>query len=196
MENFGRANVPIGAGRDEARRRVSDLWLDDEHDVAIGRLDNLADVTPLDIASKSPGGNDDVVVFEYSRARRFPTRRSPLGYGYRLEPRTRKGNVVAVYDDDQAPFTTMLELPFPALKGSSGAPVMAENDGSVVGMVVDNVDAELTPGQVLRREEAGRLVQEVRYLLPTGRAISWKHLRGAIEKRAAGGGTQVGLNLD
>ena len=44
-------------------------------------------------------------------------------------------------------------------------------DGAVVGMLVKNVEQELVPGQVIRLEEEK---EEIRYFLPTGRAITAK----------------------
>jgi hypothetical protein len=72
--------------------------------------------------------------------------------------------------------TSCLELSFPALKGASGAPVVVEVSGVVVGMIVENVQHELLPSHIERVTDGAKHVEEIKYVLPSAKAISWKHL--------------------
>jgi len=78
------------------------------------------------------------------------------------------------------PPTEVLDLSFPALKGSSGAPIIVEHDGMVTGMIVANIERHLLPAQVERIETVDGIVEERRYFLPIGKAISSIHLREAL----------------
>lgn len=62
------------------------------------------------------------------------------------------------------PPTEVLDLSFPALKGSSGAPIIVEHDGMVTGMIVANIERHLLPAQVERIETVDGIVEEA--LLP------------------------------
>jgi len=90
-----------------------------------------------------------------------------------------KGHIIRSYMSqypEKVP-TDSLDLSFPALRGASGAPVLSERQGAVIGMIVANVERHLLPAQVERIEHDARLTEERRYFLPFGKAIGWPHLK-------------------
>ncbi len=143
-------------------------------DIAIGRMEPPVRIHPLSIASQDPPHNKDVLTVEFSGTKPGPRTD--------FTPYHRKGHVVAVYDSDYGtPSTRSFDLSFPALKGSSGAPLILERDGTVVGMIVANVERYLLPAHIERLESPGRAVESHQYFLPTGQAISWMHLHEFLE---------------
>ncbi len=132
---------------------VRDVSLCRDLDIAIARVSPPDGLIALPLSSADPPGNANVVTFEYSNV-----------VGQMVFPATRKGNVVATYPwrsrRSALQEALFLELSFPSPQGSSGAPVIAERDGTVAGMIVDHVDRQL--GE---------------YRLPMGMAISSRYLR-------------------
>ncbi len=161
---------------------ISDIRLSRRFDIGSGRATDYRDYSPLHIATRQVPTNTDVVTVEYSQTR---TRIDGSGRAtLTFQPFFRKGHVHTYYFDDaltgvQAEY---LDLSFPALKGASGAPVITEDEGMVVGMVVANVERELLPAQVLTvmgRENT----ETTTYFLPIGLALSWVHLREFVAQQ-------------
>jgi len=151
---------------------IGDVSTSQEFDIAVGRLDKPRQMEALSITRDYPPVNADILTVEYSG-----TTTSEAGTFF--IPYHRKGHVIAVYLSQypEPHPTECLDLSFPALKGASGAPVVVEADGTVCGMIVANVERHLLPAHLERVESADGAVEERRYFLPTGKAISWIHLR-------------------
>lgn len=75
----------------------------------------------------------------------------------------------------------MLDLSFAAFKGASGAPVIEENSGKVLGMIVGNINRHLLPAQMERVEMPDGVTQTISYFAPYGRAIRARHLKASLE---------------
>jgi hypothetical protein len=166
-----RLAVPIA---DEAATvyLIGDISTSREFDIAIGRLDRPRQAELLSLATNWPPVNAEILTVEYSGT-------TMLEAGPFFMPYYRKGHVICVYLSryPEPHPTECLDLSFPALKGASGAPVIVEADGSVCGMIVANVERHLLPAHIERVESTDGTVEERRYFLPTGKAISWPHLR-------------------
>ena len=79
--------------------------------------------------------------------------------------------------------TACIDLSYPALKGASGAPVIQEQSGNVLGMVVSNIERQLMPAQIERTERPDGTSDEIRrYFLPSTQAIRAVHLREALSR--------------
>jgi S1-C subfamily serine protease len=179
---------PGGSGR-MLLAAVTRWHVRNDFDVAVGLLDGeprpglaiLGADTPLIM-------NRDVYAIEHSRSIN-PDPNTP-GMST-LSPLIRKGNIIQAREGlhPHHPSTSMLELSFPALKGASGAPVVQDSGGQVVGMVVANVERELMPAQVLTAfRDDGTPLEEVRYFMPNALAVNRVHLVEVIaEARAAFG---------
>jgi len=161
--------------------RVSHVTFAEQFDIALARAEGVDDIHPLEIATKDAPMNRDVLTVEFSG-----TESRPLEDGRRamhFTPYFRKGHVICSYPStypETVP-THSLDLSFPALRGASGAPVIVEEDGSVVGMVVANVERHLLPAQVERVELGSDQREEIKYFLPVGKAIAWQHLREFVQ---------------
>lgn len=157
--------------------RVSQVRFAEQFDIALARAEGLGEIDTLEIATKDAPMNRDVLTVEFSG-----TESRPLEDGRRamhFTPYFRKGHVICSYPSTYPePLPTMcLDLSFPALRGASGAPVIVEADGCVVGMVLANVERHLLPAQVENVELGPHHREEIRYFLPVGKAIAWQHLR-------------------
>ena len=161
---------------------IEDLRLSPDYDIAIGRIPSWGLPYPLELSEAEPALNADLITLEFSQT---SVQAGPDGLRHlNLVHSARKGHVVREYVTDSLPITPtpthVLELSFPALRGASGAPVVAElrpQPGAVVGLLVANVERHLMPAQVERIEDDTGVVEERRYFLPLGLAISWRHLR-------------------
>jgi hypothetical protein len=155
---------------------ISDLKFSPQFDIALGRVEGAIDIQPLGIATDNYPMNFDIVTAEFSLTHPKRTERGEVGLYF--ESCFRKGYVIRHYTSTYPePIPTWcLELSFPALKGASGAPVLVESGGSVIGMIVQNVGRELLPAQVETVTEPGKYTEEIKYYLPSGKAISWVHL--------------------
>ena len=153
----------------------------DKYDVAVVGLAGLADIVSLPILSGNISTQDDVLTFEYSSTSTKPI---PDGrVGAHFSPFTHKGNVLRHHTSDypeKVP-THVLDTSFPALQGASGAPVMRATDLAVAGMLVANHERQLLPAQVVRIEHDDKSVEETKYFLPTGRAVSSEVLRAVLD---------------
>jgi len=155
---------------------ISDLEFSPQFDIASGRVQGASNIQPLDLATQNPPINFDIVTLEFSRT--HPEQMEDGELTLLFEPCSRKGHVVRYYKStypESIP-TQCLELSFPALKGASGALVLVEHGGSVIGMIVQNIGHELLPAQIETVTEAGQYTEEIKYFLPSGKAISWVHL--------------------
>jgi hypothetical protein len=159
------------------------IYQDPLHDVALARAAQWPDMQPLVIApSDNLIMNINVLTVEYSATRSgliLPDGRSAMG----ITPSFHKGYIVRQY---AAEFgfqgtTSCIDLSYPALKGASGAPVIEELSGNVLGMIVGNVEQQLMPAQVERTTRSdGTKDEVVRYFMPTAQAIRASHLREAL----------------
>ena len=157
-------------------KKISDLKFSEQFDIALGHVEGVGEIQPLNLAKENAPMNRDVLTVEFSG-----THSEQIADEIRaliFTPYFRKGHVICYYKStfpENIP-TTCIDLSFPALKGASGAPVIVEADGCVIGMVVGNVERELLPAQLEKVTEDGKYTEEIRYFLPTGKAISWAHL--------------------
>ena len=75
-------------------------------------------------------------------------------------------------------------LPWPAMKGASGSPVMVLGSGdqaeapiAILGMVIENRESELLPARFEEiRNDAGETVERYHYFSPNALAIGADHL--------------------
>jgi hypothetical protein len=176
-ESFAAVILPGGP----TAHPISDVRFAEQFDIALARVEGVDDVLPLEIATEDAPINRDVLTVEFSG-----TESRPLEDGrtaMHFTPYYRKGHVICSYPSTypEAVPTVCHDLSFPALRGASGAPVIVEADGSVTGMVVANVERHLLPAQVERVELGSDQREEIRYFLPTGKAIAWQHLREFVQ---------------
>jgi len=156
--------------------QIYNLQFSEEFDIALGEVKGVRDIKPFAIATENAPMNYDILTAEFSG-----TYSQQIGEGRKaliFNPYFRKGQVLCYYIStfpETVP-TGCLELSFPALKGASGAPVIVENTGSVIGMIVGNIQHELLPAHIERVTNGEKYIEEVKYVLPSARAISWKHL--------------------
>ena len=167
------------------RFQLDGIEVSSRFDIALATAVGVQDIIPLELASKDVGTDVDVLTEEYSGT-------TPSETGLNILPYTRKGNIICQRDEFLRPGwsepASILELSYPALKGSSGAPVLVKQTGVVVGMILDNVEHHLLPAHVERIvDQKGGVTEEHEYFLPGGLAIHWSHLREFVDSiRAAG----------
>jgi hypothetical protein len=155
---------------------ISDLEFSPQFDIALGCVQGASNIRPLDLATKNYPSNLDVVTAEFSRT--HLKKREDGEITLEFDPCFRKGYVMRYYTStypESIP-TQCLELSFPALRGASGAPVLMELGGAVVGMIIQNIGRELLPAQIETITESEDYIEEIKYYLPNGKAISWVHL--------------------
>ena len=159
------------------------IYQDPVHDIAIARAAEWPDMQPLIIApADNLTMNINVLTVEYSATRSGLTRPDGLS-AMAITPSFHKGYIVR---EHAAEFgfqgtTSCIELSYPALKGASGAPVIEELSGNVLGMIVGNVEQQLMPAQIERTLRTdGTKDEVVRYFMPTAQAIRASHLREAL----------------
>lgn len=112
--------------------------------------------------------SEDVLMLEFSQSEIFPESTRAL-----FRPVVHKGNVMIYYDrewpNDAAP---VFDTSFPALKGASGAPVIAlRKEFPIVGIALANVLNNLRPVQTVRVTEGKNFEETTHYYLPTGQAL-------------------------
>jgi len=152
---------------------LRDLSVSEHFDIAtVWIAEKPERIEVLPIADADAPLNLDILTMEFSGTVVTPD----LAH---INPYHRKGHVICRYPSNfpEPTPTNVLDLSFPALKGSSGAPLVVEGEWTVTGMIVANVERHLLPAQVERIESKDGAVEERRYFLPTGKAISWSHLR-------------------
>ena len=144
-------------------------------DIAVARVKGWPVDEPFVISqATSLAMNADVLTVEYS-----PTKTQvPLPDGRESMPiaaNWHKGNIVREYRADFG--ARYIDLSYPALKGASGAPVIQEATGHVLGMVIGNVEQQFLPAQIERTEHAdGGADVIARYFLPSAQAFRECHL--------------------
>jgi hypothetical protein len=150
------------------------------YDVGGGIADTGGRAVPLPLAAADCAMNQDVITMEFSDTHSVSRPDGPSEMRFR--PAHRKGNIISFYRSDfpETVPTHSLDLSFPALRGASGAPIIVERTGVVVGMIVANIERHLMPAQVERIESPDGTAEDRRYFLPVGKAISWRHLREFI----------------
>ena len=103
-----------------------------------------------------------------------------------LSPATRVGNVtrlITLSDLYGKAGEAMLELSFPALRGTSGAPVLSNDDFMLWGIIVANVSYHLLPAQIESVLEAEKVMsEETRFMLPQAVAVNVRHVRAIINE--------------
>jgi hypothetical protein len=150
------------------------------YDAAVGRLATFDFGEALHLATDDPPLNTDVLCMEFSRVSPLTTESG--GRQLVMTPSSHKGHVVARYTSEfpETSPTECLDVSFPALRGASGAALVSEHTGEVVGMIVANHERHLMPAHVERVDVDGEVTEEVRYFLPLGKAISWRHLQDVL----------------
>ncbi len=109
-----------------------------------------------------------------------------LGNEIVLSVATRVGNVTRMLGSLEVlgrDLTEALELSSPALRGSSGAPILSSEGFLVWGMVVANVSYHLLPVQIETvADPQGQITEETKFMMPQAVAVNVKHIRAAIDK--------------
>ncbi len=121
----------------------------------------------------------DCATYEHSG-----TRCRPDGSIY-FNVRLRKGYIIAQskYEFGVIEGSDILEMSYPCLLGASGSPVFEHTNLGVVGLMVQNVDHDLAPSQVItNRDDDGELVEEIKYTIPEGIAISVSTLNAELNR--------------
>jgi hypothetical protein len=122
--------------------------------------------------------NQFVICSEYSQT-------SKIGGIIDVSMATRIGNIVRRINSDDhfgKAGEDALEISFPALRGSSGAPILSSKDLKVWGVIIANKAYHLIPAQIEKTyDNEGKLIDEVHYMLPQAIAVHVKHLRKLME---------------
>jgi len=181
----------IGAGWSPTPYPMSEIRLCREFDVAVGRMEPIEEMVTLELADGDAPMSADILTVEYSQTRPvlMPDGRITIEFRRYFH----KGHVLSYYEEEPClgKHTRLLDLSFPALKGASGAPIIAWPLGfplKVVGLIIGNVSRELVPAQLERVVERGQVIEEIKYVVPIGLALSWYHIRGFLQSLGIGGG--------
>jgi len=160
---------------------IGNYKMSDKYDVAVVGLAGVTEVVSLPILRSNISSIEDILTFEYSST--APKAIHDGRVGAHFSPFTHKGNVLRHYTSDypEKVSTPVMDTSFPALQGASGAPVMRATDFGVAGMLVGNYERHLLPAQVVRIEQEDKTTEEIRYFLPTGRALSSEVLRTVLD---------------
>lgn len=148
---------------------------DQGSDLAALRVTGYVPPSPISLAEDQEiQPNVPVVCFEYSTTVTSGGIITPA-------PATRLGNVtraINLTDKYGLAGEDALELSFPALRGASGAPVLANNGFRLWGIVIANVSYHLLPSQIESvLDDTGTVTEETRFMLPQGIAVHVKHAR-------------------
>ena len=156
---------------------------------SVRHVDSENDIAVLDITSYRPSKwlalpastnvhlNLPVICFEYGTT--VVSGREP-----QFGPATRIGNITRVFkqlDILNRSLSAALEVSFPALRGASGAPVFTSNGFVCVGMMIGNMSYHLMLAQIETVfDDAGKPIEEVRYMLPQGIAVGVEAIARAL----------------
>ncbi|MEW6533770.1 MAG: trypsin-like peptidase domain-containing protein [Thermodesulfobacteriota bacterium] len=143
----------------------SDVLYSKTTDLAAFLWPNPPDPAPLPLVRNRVFTSEDVLMVDFSRT-------MVTGAGTEFHFVMHKGNILCYYPsrDPHIENTPSFDTSFPALQGSSGAPVILHRPGCpVVGMIVSNVESTPIAAQTVR---IGDGEPEVSYFLPTGHAIA------------------------
>lgn len=167
--------------------QVADVYLDPRFDVAVGVVPNWPHGEQLRLAPSDQLGplNQGVLSTEYSEVDFHAS--DPEGRPTtRITPTFHMGHVLRTYVSDigQNLPTKLMDVSFPALKRSSGAPILHGGSGEVEGMIVGNVARQLAPAHVERVVHGEQVMESISYQMPQGLAIRASHLRDALEAAA------------
>ena len=124
-------------------------------------------------------GSKDYATYEHSGSSCKPD--GTITFNVRL----RKGYIVGQTKYEFAPITgaDILEMSYPCLRGASGSPVFEHTNLSAVGVMVQNVDHELAPTQLIRAvDDDGELIEEIKYSIPQGIAVSMTTLNSQLNR--------------
>lgn len=116
--------------------------------------------------------NLEVVCPEYSDSRR-------IGNDIQISVSTRRGNVTRQFRSHPLSSEVgenALELSFPSIRGSSGAPVLNQKNLLVWGMVIGNTSRDLPPAH-LEPFIGEMLSDDARFHMPQAIAIHSEHIR-------------------
>jgi hypothetical protein len=151
-------------------------WVSRTYDVAIFDVSPLkeqgVEIEPLALSEVEVPGNVDVLTWEFSGTTNELMDDGRLNM--QLIPFARKGNIMRYYNStfpERHP-TRSFDVSFPALQGASGAPVIDNRNLTVAGMLVANRERHLLPAQIVRADLGGKDYEEIKYFLPTGKAIA------------------------
>ncbi|HUD07163.1 MAG TPA: serine protease [Candidatus Saccharimonadales bacterium] len=151
---------------------VNSLSLSDSTDLAFGTLlpENDVTIPGFQIARTVPI-NTDCSTLEHSG-----TGRNVSAGGMLYNVRYRRGNIVSSGKYEYEGIlseSTVFEMSYPCLWGASGSPVFNSATLELVGMMVQNVDHELAPSQLIKAvDDEGQLIEEIKYTIPQGIALS------------------------
>lgn len=151
-------------------------------DIAMGRVDGVNAPATLRLASGNPAPNHNLVTAEFSGV---STKWTPEGIAIDIAPDYQVGHVVRARTGhfEGSEGALVLEVSFPALRGASGAPLIFDQDFSVVGMILGNVERHLLPAQIEKIEGGPEGPVETRYyFLPRAYAISWVELKEFVDE--------------
>jgi hypothetical protein len=152
---------------------------DKRHDLALLRINSYRPNNPLKVWFDFPvHENWDVLTFEYGTTREE-------GGRIRLSPAARRGHITRILAvDTLGPAgNDALEVSFPAIRRSSGAPVLYEYKGfHIIGVLKSNANYDLVPiEEEISLGEDDKPVK-VKYLLPQGIAVNINHLRRMYQR--------------
>ena len=154
--------------------------LDRRHDLALLRINGYRADNPLTPLFDFPlHENWTVSTYEYSTTREEEGR-------IRLSPAARRGHITRMLTVDKlgAAGVKALEVSFPAVRGSSGAPLLYEYKGyHLIGVLVSNAEYHLLPAHVaISLNAANTLLASDEYFLPQGIAVNICHLQSMYER--------------
>ena len=158
--------VVIVKGKDDIKTYSIDSELDfsEKFDIVLGKTKKISkEFQSLELAKKNYPMNYNILALEFSKTRNIKIEKGKTVLS--LNPSYHKGYVISHYLSDYPDIvpTKFLELSFPALRGASGAPVIMESDGAVIGMIVRNVTRELLPAHT---EGETEYAEEIKFYLP------------------------------
>jgi len=160
--------------------KVSAIELSEKYDIAFGFLEmsqeSALTLPGLKLAAEC-NRNANIINIEFSAA----------GSGSLFQS-IRKGNIVYIHDwpgEGDLKGVNIMETSFACLKGASGSPVidLGKNDYAI-GIMIQNVDHELAPTQLVKAvNDDGSLIEEIKYMMPQGIAISAYGIQNALAAR-------------
>jgi len=170
-QRYGALTLP-----DDGVRDIHEFFADPVLDIGVAPISrkDFPHVAPLRFSKTEPSLNEDIYSFEYSSTRK---EKKAWGVEVFLEPYSHKGNIVLSYIDYRTdPAVPSYLASFPALQGSSGAPLFSfghKRAGlGVVGLLVANVERHLVPAQVVEIKEGDSFSEAISYFLPYGQALA------------------------
>jgi hypothetical protein len=155
-----------------------------DYDIAICDIKHVEEAVPLQFSKQQPALNSDVLCFEYSQT---SIERKPGGGKHvSFQPLAHKGNIMRYFESEypEKIKTPCFNTSFPALKGASGAPVIAHTENRnfyIAGMMVANQETHLLPAQVVKIIDGENYIEETSYFLQMGKGINSSLIKQIIE---------------